>query len=217
MKAQPSSKQKGMTLFEVLIVVAVLAILAALLLPGLMKPKRYPRAQCINNLRMVGLSFRQWAIDNDGHFPMGVSMTNGGTMELASIGGTSSHYLVMSNDLNTPKILHCPQDEWRPIATSFLTNFTETNISYFVGLNATETLPSSFLTGDRNITNGILPANRILQLSSNTPIGWTEKLHDRQGNVGLADGSVHAISSMKLREYLANTGLETNRLAMPLE
>jgi hypothetical protein len=37
----------------------------------------------------------------------------------------------------------------------------------------------------------------------------------KQGNVGLADGSVQGFSSTALRRALENTGVETNRLAMP--
>jgi prepilin-type processing-associated H-X9-DG protein len=48
-----------------------------------------------------------------------------------------------------------------------------------------------------------------------SPVAWNDTRHLKQGNVGLADGSVQGFSSNKLREALANTGVETNRLAMP--
>jgi len=40
-------------------------------------------------------------------------------------------------------------------------------------------------------------------------------MHKNQGNVALADGSVQAFSSSRLQEVLSNTGVATNRLAMP--
>jgi hypothetical protein len=72
-----------------------------------------------------------------------------------------------------------------------------------------------FLTGDRNLTNGTLLLNGILELKSNSAAGWTEKIHELQGNVGLVDGSVQSFSTSKVREALNNTGVATNRLAMP--
>jgi hypothetical protein len=105
----------------------------------------------------------------------------------------------------------------REIAVTFLSNFTEKNISYFVGLDVTEHLPSTILTGDHSITNGALLPNRILELGTNSAVGWTRKLHDRHGNIGLSDGSVQSVGTSKLRDHLASTGLATNRLAMPVE
>src|ERR1051326_6263733 len=58
---KPNSKTNcGMTLFEVLIVIAVVLVLAALLLPALMpRPHaHYPRTHCANDLKQVGLAFQ---------------------------------------------------------------------------------------------------------------------------------------------------------------
>src|SRR5262249_49379610 len=145
---------------------------------------------CTNNLKQIGLAFKTWALDNNDQLPSHVSMTNGGTMEIAGGGIAFIHFQVMSNELSTPRILLCPEDSARTNAPSFATNLNNLNISYFVGLDAVETNPASFLCGDRNITNGLPLRGRVLEATTNRHVGWTHKIHVNQGNVCLADGSV---------------------------
>src|SRR2546428_12227388 len=104
MNPRQKNSQEAFTVIELLIVVSVLAILAAIILPGLARPWRHPGQQinCANNLKQVGLSFRTWALDNGDKSPMQVSVTNGGTMELVGAGMTFMHFAVMSNELSTP-------------------------------------------------------------------------------------------------------------------
>jgi len=128
--------------------------------------------------------------------------------------GTFKHFQVMSNELNTPVILVCPRDSRRS-AKDFRTGFSNTNVSYFVGLVTNDDNPQMFLSGDRNVTGGTRLANGIIELTTNHVIGWGTDMHNGQGNVALADGSVQGFSSQRLREALSNTGVATNRLAMP--
>jgi prepilin-type processing-associated H-X9-DG protein len=114
----------------------------------------------------------------------------------------------MSNEMSTPHVLICPADK-RVRAGGLGAVFSNTNLSYFVGLDAVETYPSMFLCGDRNIINGLPVENGILVLATNRPFSWTPELHNGQVNVGLADGSVHQFVSGRL---IGGTG---ERLAMP--
>ena len=60
----------GFTLLELLVVVAVIAVLASLLLPALNRGRGKARAaQCVGNLRQWGLAYRQYADDNKDFLP----------------------------------------------------------------------------------------------------------------------------------------------------
>ena len=72
----------GITLLEVALLMAGLAVLAALLLPGLMRPRVHScRINCVNNLKQVGLGYRLWALDHQDRFPMALTASSGGTLD----------------------------------------------------------------------------------------------------------------------------------------
>src|SRR5450759_5176243 len=210
----PNSKGTAFTLVGLLVIIAIVAILAAMLLPALAKAKqRAQRINCVNNLKQVNLAFRIWAVDNNDKLPMSVPAKKGGTMEFVEGGNAFRHFQVMSNELTTPKLLVCPADI-RQAAARFV-NLQNENISYFVGLDANDTQPQMFLSGDRNIDNGTPPIHTVLELRSEIPAHWTETIHNNQGNVGLSDGSVQQLTSARLQQALQNTGDSTNRIALP--
>jgi hypothetical protein len=108
------------------VTLVVLVVLPATLLPPLAKAKE--RAQgitCISKMKQIGLSFRLWAGDHDDHFPFNVSTNCGGTMELCQPGSDGFdrnaiyHFRVMSNELNTTKVLVCPADKGKQPAQGF--------------------------------------------------------------------------------------------------
>ena len=213
MKALRQNRVEAFTRIELLVVVAVVALMATLVLPGLvrMKQKRW-RIQCTNNLKQMGLAFRTFAIDHDGELPAQVYMKR-----IEKAGGKGSVeacriFQVMSHEMSTPNVLACPADTRVP-ASVLGPGFSNTNLSYFVSLSTVETYPSMLLCGDRNLTNGLPVENGILVLPPNRPIGWTHGMHFPQGNLGLADGSVQGWTSSRLLGLTA--GGITNCLAMP--
>ena len=88
-----------MTLTEVLVVVVVLVVLVVVFLPAFITddPRNYSGINCVNNLKQVGLAFKIWADDNNGKYPMEISIANGGTMELAATGDVVATFQIMSN------------------------------------------------------------------------------------------------------------------------
>jgi len=210
------SKQRNhaLTKIEVLVIIAVLVVLAALLLPALASAKRKSsRINCVSNLKQIGISFRLWEGDNNDKYPMVVSVTNGGAMELVAIGNVAACFRVMSNELSTPKILLCPEDTHRTYATNFSTGFSDANISYFLSQDALETYPQMILLGDDNLLVDGKPVQPgILNLRSNQTIAWSQDRHHGVGNILMADGSAQQVTSVGLNFAISSctNGILTN-------
>jgi hypothetical protein len=159
---------------------------------------------------------------------MQVPIAQGGTMELITNGQAWIHVIVLSNELNTPKVLFCPEENGKDkiMANSFgsgefpgATRFTnDINLSYFVGLDADDRRPRMWLSGDANLgMRGKALARGFVQVSTNDPVTWQEPRHEknRKGYLLFADGSVQSASALEVRDFLKTTGVATNRLAMP--
>jgi prepilin-type processing-associated H-X9-DG protein len=153
---------------------------------------------------------------------MGVSIKNGGSMELVQMGDAVSTFQVMSNELSTPKILVCCGDEPGQGDTSrtFATNFnalSNSNVSYLVGVDVTNEInPQLILSGDSNFEIGGKPVKAgLLSLWKNDPVAWQPPRHGANGNLGFADGNVQSTTTSGLRAHLVQTGLATIRLAIP--
>jgi prepilin-type N-terminal cleavage/methylation domain-containing protein len=65
MKASISSKPVGFTLVEIMIVVAIVALLASIAIPNLVRARATSQANaCINNLRQYDQAINQFAIEH---------------------------------------------------------------------------------------------------------------------------------------------------------
>lgn len=63
-------KRRGFTIMEIMVVTAIIAVLAALLLPALQGGRvRAKTTQCLNNMRQLGLAIHMYADDWNGYLP----------------------------------------------------------------------------------------------------------------------------------------------------
>jgi len=213
MNVRESKLQFGFTLIELLVIIVTVVMLIVLVFSGARRVKEDAlRKQCVDNLKQVGLAFRQWGSHKG---PMQTPNEWGGAQQSVTNGEMFRVFQVMSNELYSPKILVCPSDI-RIAAAEFVTALANTNISYFLGLDAQDTFPQMFLSGDRNLEiDGVAAGPGVFALTTANNLSWTRTIHDRIGNVGLADGSVQHFDKKRLNEALAVTGAVTNRLVFP--
>jgi prepilin-type processing-associated H-X9-DG protein len=216
--AHPRRSRSAFTRVEILVTIIAVAILVIVLVlvPALGEARRRAwRINCVSHLMQIGLAFRLWAGDHQDKFPMEVPVALGGTLEDVQTGLVWRHFQVMSNELATPYILRCPADQERMVAPSF-TTLSDQNVSYFIGIDATEKHPDAWLAGDRNLTiNRLRVSPGLVVLTTNMVVGWQETIHTTGGNVLFADGSVQCPSSTRMPELLIRSGMATNRLVVP--
>jgi hypothetical protein len=218
-------REAAFTRRDLVVVIAVLFVLVLFLLPALQRAnQKSERVTCVNHLMRIGVAYRLWSNDKGDLFPASAPQTNGGWSDLLSRANASTsawtNYATMSNELGqSPLILICPADERKP-ANSF-SSLANTNISYFVVVNANDTYPQSLLGGDRNLGPGTTPDpeygfsptnGKGNDVVINGPVCWSLKMHSRgnaagAGNILLGDGSAQQTSSGNLYQNWVKNAL----------
>lgn len=218
---------RAFTMIEFIVVVfcVVVLVVAAILA----RPPHGPVPQkitCVNNLKQIGLGYLTWAGDNNDIYPAEASVADGGLYE--SLANTNQGaicwkiYDAMRNELEmASRVLICPSDVRKAYPEGNLTNSvflnSNINLSYFAGIGAGNSRPSSLLGGDRNLGPGLVSSNDYgyspnggmgndVTLSTNpavSPICWSRKMESKgsqagTGNLLFGDASVQTVGNALL-------------------
>lgn len=169
MKAGSRSNQKGVTLIELFIVVAVIAALAAVLVPTMTRAKANARSvQCVGKLRDIGIGLNQYFADQGMIFPTMVAARESREDDVPVID------TVLLDYVGDEFAFQCPSDHEGI--------FEETGSSYFW---------NSLINGQRM---GNMDLLGMIRQESGIPIASDkENFHEHVGdgvNVLYADGHV---------------------------
>jgi prepilin-type N-terminal cleavage/methylation domain-containing protein len=97
------------TLIEILVVLAIIALLAALIFPTLARVRENGRAiSCASNLKQIGLALMQYSEDYEGFHPVA-----GGSVAWDAIDPVTqnnSWMQQMQSYVKNKQIFHCPSD-----------------------------------------------------------------------------------------------------------
>ena len=95
---------------SIAMLIVMVPLIAALVLPAMAKAKSHAsRVSCVNHMKLIGLAARMYANDHNDKWP--------------------ANFQVMSNELNSTKILICPSDRTKQPANDWA-SLTEANVTY---------------------------------------------------------------------------------------
>jgi prepilin-type processing-associated H-X9-DG protein/prepilin-type N-terminal cleavage/methylation domain-containing protein len=105
----PCSRGAAFTLVELLVVISIIVLLAALLLPVLSKAKESSRsAACLSNLHQIGIALQLYAQDNHNQLPL---LGNLGATNNPSATNLPLVNMALSNYVGAPQVFRCPSDQ----------------------------------------------------------------------------------------------------------
>jgi prepilin-type N-terminal cleavage/methylation domain-containing protein len=199
------SKTKGLafTLIELLVVIAIIAILAAMLLPALAAAKeKAKRANCMSNLKQIGLALYMYADDNGDFLPRshGADPALGNDPWDLPFSMADSIGPRAGTNMLYRHIFYCPggyasakdQDEW----WNFEGKLRESSYAWFISRDGTQNFPTTMKAPKGWLTKLTKPytsadsvSTAVLVADTTVSVGTGNPLTDKWGPANVTSTS----------------------------
>ena len=131
--------RRGFTLVELLVVVAIIALLAAILFPAFAAVREKARAtSCLSNLKQMGLAITQYEQDYDQHFPLLLEEKSGTSQASPNIGWAANIQSYVKN----LQIYQCPSVTTASSTDQYTTGYTDYDYNSELGTGTTSAYES---------------------------------------------------------------------------
>jgi prepilin-type processing-associated H-X9-DG protein len=232
-----ANRHRAFTRAELLAVLSALGLLATVALPALSVTRGHSeRILCLSNLRQIGRAVHLWGNERGDGYPVWTDWSAGGLYNAPAPFNSLKqniyfHFLWMTNELPSPRILACPADPLVKAATDFSRSlqggfdnpaFRNNAVSYTLVTDSFTELPNSILCSDRNVrSNGLSNCSAgytsiasIYRTPADT--AWLPAIHGEPGNILFFDGRAQAVSKIELdRAFQTGGDIGTTHVLYP--
>jgi general secretion pathway protein G len=211
-------KKSGFTLIEMLVVIAIIALLVSILVPTIGSTLRSAKTKaCASNLRQIGTGFLLYANENEGKLPY--QQKNSGTtwhIEIAPFledYSNGDYYNLSQQNSEPPGVYNCPltDNKIRP------GNYADYGMNYLIndhGTNGNQTVPQRSVFSVPTPTQTMLLADSVncgRRLSPYSANGSMDPRHPGDSmNILFIDGHVDNRTIAEM-----HTDIQGNKLTQP--
>lgn len=219
------TNRSAFTLIELLIVIAIIAILAAILFPVFSRARENARrSSCMSNVKQISLGVMQYVQDYDERFPGYYTNLDGGPhgyncVTTAVTATTDKGWSEMIEPyLKSKQILQCPSEPTSPIANGNCSNYSDYFFNALLASNEptpTDRIIEQPTAGGRSLAALDAPSLTVMNgdggayASENQMANWPYnnldpgqyRRHMGGNNFSFADGHVKWYRPEKIKEF----------------
>jgi len=205
------NNQKAFTLIEILVVIAIIAILAAILFPVFSQAREKAReTQCLSNTKQIGTAFLLYLEDYDGFYPVAINSINmikPGEGEMYS-----SHNPITDDNLDrmskysyraqiepytkNAMIFVCPSDSHTDKTGAYKSGkrISSYHYRYYIGVKTVGTEGVLYPEGWSEFWPDVWSESTVLYPSKTFVIHEREPFHHRAKNYNFSDESMRSFT-----------------------